>query len=307
MADTDQLTPESIVKSYAQCDFGLSVLVDRVQAYGAQRAAEAVEAFKQRYENEPARFLRKPWECEPETGNPVSEHPQQDSAAKSDTRPAPGARGCPFCGSLDIHNWQSTDHDANAAPTWSVMCFGCESEGPHTDSEQTAIALWNLRSDCPIPRGTGCQAGAHASRVTPETTSAKSSWTIKPEIRTSSPSAADIERVALALFEIGKHTLSLWDGLEEPGREFWRKSARAAIAAMPSAAPSPPKTTKLEEVATAIKAEFDSPCGTPAGAARAAIDALKIKTAGLGYGNEGPLADAPAFNGRLQDILDETL
>lgn len=64
------------------------------------------------------------------------------SEPKSITKDAPGAKPCPFCGSDDIHNWSSDDH---GAPAWSVMCYGCECEGPHTPTEQEAIDLWNKR------------------------------------------------------------------------------------------------------------------------------------------------------------------
>lgn len=65
--------------------------------------------------------------------------------ALSDTRPAPDADACPFCGSHDIHNWASTDHDPEGSQAWSVMCFGCECEGPHCADEAEAIRLWNQR------------------------------------------------------------------------------------------------------------------------------------------------------------------
>lgn len=65
---------------------------------------------------------------------------------KSDTRPAIGALPCPFCGSTDIHNWASTDHAGTGnPPSWSVMCFGCECEGPHETEEAVAITRWNDR------------------------------------------------------------------------------------------------------------------------------------------------------------------
>ncbi len=78
---------------------------------------------------------------------PVQEAGDVETVAaseKSDTRPVEGAEPCPFCRSTDIHNWVSTDHGEN--PAWSVMCFGCECEGPHTDDEQKAIDLWNQRA-----------------------------------------------------------------------------------------------------------------------------------------------------------------
>lgn len=65
--------------------------------------------------------------------------------ARSDTRDAPGALPCPFCGSTDVHNWSSDDHDPGN-PSWSMMCFSCECEGPHTDSEAAAIERWNSRA-----------------------------------------------------------------------------------------------------------------------------------------------------------------
>lgn len=61
---------------------------------------------------------------------------------KSVTVDAPGALPCPFCGSADVHNWASNDHGPG---TWSMMCFGCECEGPHTDSQQQSIDMWNQR------------------------------------------------------------------------------------------------------------------------------------------------------------------
>lgn len=68
---------------------------------------------------------------------------QINAGIRSDTRPAIGAAPCPFCASTDIHNWVSTDHGEK--PAWSVMCFGCECEGPHVDNKADAIRLWNTR------------------------------------------------------------------------------------------------------------------------------------------------------------------
>ena len=63
-------------------------------------------------------------------------------AMLSVTKDAPGALRCPFCGSQDVHNWVSDDHGPGS---WSMMCFACECEGPHTDSEIESVALWNRR------------------------------------------------------------------------------------------------------------------------------------------------------------------
>lgn len=68
------------------------------------------------------------------------------AAAKSVTVAAPGALPCPFCGSADVHNWASDDHGPGC---WSMMCFGCECEGPHTNSEAESVRLWNMRAGPP--------------------------------------------------------------------------------------------------------------------------------------------------------------
>lgn len=62
----------------------------------------------------------------------------------SDTKAIEG-EPCPFCGSADIHNWSSDDHDPGNQ-SWSVMCYNCECEGPHCTDEKEAIDRWNRRA-----------------------------------------------------------------------------------------------------------------------------------------------------------------
>lgn len=63
----------------------------------------------------------------------------------SKTVPVVGCEPCPFCGSSNIHNWSSDDHDPGS-PSWSCMCFSCECEGPHCDDERESVERWNRRA-----------------------------------------------------------------------------------------------------------------------------------------------------------------
>lgn len=49
---------------------------------------------------------------------------------------------CPFCGGLDLH--VETDSEPSS---FQVYCDnpGCEAEGPHGSTEESAAAAWNRR------------------------------------------------------------------------------------------------------------------------------------------------------------------
>jgi Lar family restriction alleviation protein len=52
-------------------------------------------------------------------------------------------RECPFCLSDDTRVWFSTYPKGE----YCVLCLTCEAEGPHAESANTAIELWNRRDD----------------------------------------------------------------------------------------------------------------------------------------------------------------
>lgn len=62
----------------------------------------------------------------------------------------------------------------------------------------------------------------------------------------------NVERVARALREVEWGQVSSWDDTDESDREYWRKSATAAIAALQSAAPV--EDDVREEVLQLLKA-----------------------------------------------------
>lgn len=121
------------------------------------------------------------------------------------TTDAPNAVSCPFCGSEDIHNWSSDDHDPGK-PSWSVMCYGCECEGPHTTSETEAIAAWNTRPEAsPQPTGergelvsmirVGLRAGYHYAQSS-ESYSDDELQFVFTQIRTAEEALAALSRPA---------------------------------------------------------------------------------------------------------------
>lgn len=51
------------------------------------------------------------------------------------------ATQCPFCGCNKAMTWHIGHYDK----PWVVECMDCSAQGPHAETEEEAIRLWNRR------------------------------------------------------------------------------------------------------------------------------------------------------------------
>ena len=58
-------------------------------------------------------------------------------------QPAIERKPCPFCKCNKTMTWHIGHYDK----PWLVECMECSASGPHADTEEEAIELWNRRAN----------------------------------------------------------------------------------------------------------------------------------------------------------------